>query len=516
MLRAAALGLFLSSFAAFADEGDAGSGGMVIEEFTPVVEVTDAGGPAPAQALSVESFDAPPPSSLSARVYGRVGGFASVDTRFDSPPRVDMAENVAELRLKALLGVDVKVTDRIRVVLEGKAQLRGATQRDFDRTKGFFEAMLGDAFVDLYTSKVDLRVGNQRIALGANAGLAPADALNPRDLRESFVAGEPEDALLPVFAIRARGELGKVSLTAAYAPFFTPSRYFVFGQDEALLQPGAEQSIENRRLDPSIEDYVQDRILETRRPAPLLGDLALRAVSTGEWKVGASWVWVNEKLPRVTLDPELSALLAARAAGTSADPALQASVANRLQAGETLYQGDYLRQHIFSAELSKLLGPGQLDVDVSFSPRQTFFDASFAPLSKASVSWVVGYSQATDSPLTWGVTYFGMAVPDVKANEQLFLVEPATAVGVSRIAWLHLVAGFIGYPFFDKRLDVSVRAAFEVVQRSFALAPKVAWKGIDGLELWLAAEFQEGNPYSPFGYFSRNDKVLLGATYTLF
>lgn len=491
----------LFAFAAHAQE---------LEAFEPVDAglVADPGG--------VESFDTPAPAGPVARVYGHVSGLASVDTRFDSPPKTDMAENVAEGRLKAMLGVDVKVSEQVRVVLEGRAQVRGVTQRDFERTKGFFEATLGDAYVDLYTSRVDVRVGNQRIALGANAGLAPADALNPRDLRESFTGGDPEDALLPVFAIRARGEVGKVSVTAAYAPFFTPNRYFVFGQDEALLQPGAEQSVENRRIDPSIEDYVQERVLETKRPPPFLGDLAVRLVSTGDWKLGASWVWMNEKLPRVTVDPELNALLKAQAAGKPVDAAVATSVTNRIQAGETLYTGEYLRQHVFSLELSKLLGPGQLDVDLSFSPRQTFFDASFAPVSKASLSWVFGYSQATDSPLTWGVTYFGMAMPDVKASEQLFLLEPATAVGADRIAWLHLLAGFIGYPFFDQRLDVSLRAAFEVVQRSLVLSPRVAWKGVEGLELWLSAEVQEGSPYSPFGYFNRNDKVMVGARYELF
>src|SRR6476646_8944541 len=86
---------------------DAGSGSMmVIEELTPVEAFVAAGGDAgTVGGMSVESFDAPAPSAISARVYGSVWGLASIDTRFDSPPKVDMAENVAELRLKGLLGV---------------------------------------------------------------------------------------------------------------------------------------------------------------------------------------------------------------------------------------------------------------------------------------------------------------------------------------------------------------------------------------------------------------------------
>jgi hypothetical protein len=485
------------------DAGEAAD--AVIEEFTPSA-------PAP----SVESFAVPAPGGMTAHVYGHVEGWTSLDTRFDSPPGVDMAENVAELRLRAALGIDLKVNDYIRVVLEGRAQFRGVTQRDFGRTKGFFEPMLGDAYVDVYTKKVDIRVGNQRIALGANAGLAPADQLNPRDLRESFLSGQPEDALLPVFGIRAMGEIGKVSITAAYVPFFEPDRYFVFGQDEALIQPASEQTIQNTRIDPSIEDYIQNSILSTKRPVPFAGDIALRAVSTGDLKIGASWVWMNEKLPQVTLDSELSALMRQMQMGQSVDPALASSVLNRFQAGQQLYTGIYDRQHVFSLEGSRIIGPGQLDVDVAFSPRQTFFDASFAPISKAALTWVLGYTQASDSPLLYGVNYLGMAIPDVKAHEQIFLIEPATAVGADRIAWFHLFAGYVSYQFWHKRFEASLRAAFEVVQKSFAVAPSVTWLGVDGLRLWVAAEFYEGNPYSAFGYFGRNNKVLLGARWDLF
>jgi hypothetical protein len=471
--------------------------------------------PIPSAPTAVESFAPPAPVGLSARVYGNVQGWTSLDTRFDSPPGADLAENVAELRLRTLLGIDVKLNDHLRVVIEGRAQFRGVTQRDFQRTKGFFEPMLGDAYVDLYTKKVDIRVGNQRIPFGANVGFAPADSLNPRDLRESIIAADPEDVLLPVFAVRAKGELGRVSITAAYVPFFTPDRYFVFGQDEALIQPASGSTVQNTRIDPSIEDAIQGSILSTKYPAPFLGDVALRAVSTGDYKIGASWVWMNEKLPAVVMDGELQALMKQIQAAQGIDPALATSVANRLQAGETLYSGTYGRQHIFSLEGSKIIGPGQLDVDVSFSPRQTFWDVSFAPLSKSAITWVVGYTQASDSPFFYGVNYLGMAVPGVKANEQLFLLEPATAAGADRVAWFHLIAGFVSYAFWNKRVEVSLRAAFEVVQKSFALAPRVTYQGIDGLKIYLAGEIYEGNPYSAFGYFNRNDKVLVGVRWDL-
>lgn len=504
---------------------------MQIEDFEPV----DAGAEAAVEAAvdagvdelsepdagvtlpTLEAFTAPTPNAPTIRFYGWTSAYTALDTRFDSQRGAPLAENVWEGRARAVLGVDVKVNEHLRLVLEGRAQVRGAFQRDFDRAKGFFEPMLGDAYVDLYTSKVDVRIGQQRIALGANAGLAPIDALNPRDLRET--GGDLETSLLPVFAVRARGEIGKLSWLAAYVPFFQPHRTFVFGQDEGLLQPAFGQALDNTRLDPSIEDYVQDRVLETQRPPPFAGDVALRLSSEGRVKFGANWVWMNEKLPRVTMDPELSKVLSAQAAGRPPEQAAAVSVLNRFQAGETLYRGFYGRQHLFSLDGSALLGPGQLDVDVSFTPRMTFFDQDFRPTDKAAITWVATYSQASDSPVLYAVSYLGMAIPDIgvkNKNEQLILVEPATAAGAAHTGFLHVLFGFVSVSLWDKRIELGLRASFEIVQRSFSIAPRVAWKGTEGLEVYLSAEFYEGSQWSPFGYFNRNDRVLLGARYELF
>jgi hypothetical protein len=476
-----------------------------IESFEPVAS----GAP------EVEQFEAPS-SAPTVQVTGSVQGTAAVDTTWESPRRVELAENVWDAQLRMRLGVDVKINASLRLFVEGKGWVRAGSQRDFDRTKAYFEPMLGEAFVDLYTSKVDVRVGNQRIAMGANAALAPADALNPKDFRVGLMSQDPDDGVLPVFAVRARGEIGRVAWMAAYAPFFTPSRFALFGQDEALLQPALAPALPTRRIDQTVEDVLQERLLETKRPPAFAGDVALRLVSTGRIKVGASWAWINEKLPQVTIDGELQTLLSSQSTGRAVDPAVAVSVQNRLNANETLFLGEYLRQHIFSAEGSMLIGPGQLDIDVSYTPRQTFFDAQFAPINKSAVTWVVGYSTAEDSNWVWAINYLGMAVPDVGTAEQVLLLEPATAVGADRTAWFHLFLGNLSYRFWKERFVIELSAGFEPVQRSFTLAPRLTFQGVDRLKLWIGADIFEGSPYSPLGYFGRNDQVQVGARYELF
>lgn len=473
--------------------------------------------PAPIEAFetATEVIEATP-ATATVHLRGSVKGDTAVDTRFDSARNVPLAENVAEARVKTAVGVDVKITSKLRLVLEGRAQLRFVTQRNFDRAKAFFEPTVGDAFVDLYTEKIDWRLGNQRIALGANTALSAADALNPRDLRESLVQGELEETILPTFALRAQGELGQVSWLAAYAPFFTPHRYFVFGQDEALMQPSLAPAFDNRRIDPSIEDGLQAHVLETRRPVPFDGDVALRVVSRGRLKVGASWVWLHEKLPQVRVDPEVAALSRAQAAGKTLDTATALSVANRFQARETLATGTYARQHLFSLEASSLVGPAQVDLDLTFTPRQTFIDPGFVPLNKSAITWVVGVSQATVSQVNYSLSYLGMAVPRVGATEQLLLLEPATALGTEHTAFFHLFIGTVAMAVWRERFELQVRAAVEPIGRSLTCGPRVTFQAIEGFKLWLAADLYAGTSYSPFGYFSRNNKVVLGARYDWF
>jgi hypothetical protein len=57
-------------------------------------------------------------------------------------------------------------------------------------------------------------------------------------------------------------------------------------------------------------------------------------------------------------------------------------------------------------------------------------------------------------------------------------------------------------------VEVGFRGGFEAVQRSFVLAPRVEYRVVEKVRVGLAAEVYAGKPYSPFGYFGRNDQVL--------
>ncbi len=468
----------------------------------PALVLAAAGEAEPLEELSPDA-----PALPEVRVRGDVRLMGGVDTGFEPSREDGLGEHVVDGWGRATLATDVKLGAGLRLVVEGRALWRGGAQKGWERAKSSFEPSLGEAFVDVYTRWVDVRVGQQTVAFGANALFGPTDILNPRELRQGLVQVEPEDMKLPVLAARALATVGPLSVTGVWVPFFEADRYDVFGQDMALLQPGLGVEVPGG-VEASVEDGVQEHLLETERPG-LPGEVGVRVTGeVGGVKLGGSWVWGHEKQPQVRMDAEWEALLRARERGEPADAALLLSLQERLRAGEKLVTGRYERQHVVAAEASTLVGPVQVDVDVGFSPARTFYEDRLRPVRKRAVTWVVGASQAEESDLIYSVTYTGLAVPRVGEQELLLLLEPGTARGRERTALFHLVVGDVGYRLLGGRLQVGLRGALEPIQRSYVVAPRVEWRVSERVHLGLAAEVYGGSPYSAFGYFNRNDQVL--------
>ncbi|BAS27298.1 DUF1302 family protein [Limnochorda pilosa] len=86
-------------------------------------------------------------------------------------------------------------TDRFGWYLSGSAESRGGNQE--------IDLALGEAYVDAYLPRVDLRLGRQLVAWGTVDGNNPVDNLNPADLTLFSSATEPAEAKVPLAALRA-------------------------------------------------------------------------------------------------------------------------------------------------------------------------------------------------------------------------------------------------------------------------------------------------------------------------
>ena len=458
------------------------------------------------------------------RAYGSLTSRAAVDTRFDSLPGDRFEENVFDLRERLTAGLDAQLSPKYRLLLEARARHRFVEKRagvdetfllfNGRRQKAEFELDAGEAYLDYYSPRFDLRLGRQIFAWGANLAFAPADNLNPTDLRTASFTGDPSEAKLPVLAASIRGELGPLEGTLAWVPFFESSRYAVFGQDDALLQPALASIAPDLSplIDLSLEDRVQPFVAETQRPQGFLtsGDLGARLTSKALGpKLGVSYLFTREKLPRVSLDPKVSQLINDVTRQRPVEESELRAILDRLRRGEKLSQGYFPRYQIIAAEASHLLGPVQLDLDVSFSPARTTYNTfNLQPVFRPATTLVAGISDARGEELLASLTFVALIVPGVEQGTRLLFLDREGAEATRHTAMLTALIAAVGTVPQPHGLSGELRAVVELTNRSFALAPHLSWRFTDLVLAGLGGEFYAGPALSGLGYFKRNDAIF--------
>ncbi len=452
-----------------------------------------------------------------ARFYGNLRSRLAIDTRFDSRPGDPLPENVAELQSWALLGGEAAITDRFKIVVEGKFRHRAVEERpppgqpfllvNGQNAKATFEAMPNEVYLDWYTPQADFRFGNQVMSFGANAQFAPADVLNPVDLREGLLFNDPSDVKLPVLAARARGELYGVNWMVAYVPFFVPDKFDLYGQDEALIQPypGLNPVLPN--LDRSVEDREQQSFIITQLPKdlPQYGDIAARLTThVGPATLGVDYAYTREKLPEVIVDPELARFATEGPQAPFSDPATALSLSQRYGAGEKLLTGTFPRYQVGEVEGSALLGPVQLDADVGYSPERLYVDSKLNPVFHPTAVGTFTVADARGTNLTLLATVVVLWVFDIPQGEQLLLVDLPGAEAKEHNTIGAGVMAFAGYRFLNDQLEIEGRAFLDARQWSRAGGLKATWRFNDHVHGSLGGEYWDGPEASPLGYFRRN------------
>lgn len=472
----------------------------------------------------------PPPAPLdftapsSMRVWGELRSRLAVDTNFESRPDEPLAENVAELQSHLRAGAQADFGERARLVVEARLWHRAVEQRppagerflllNGAHAKATYEATAGETYFDWYTKYVDLRAGNQVLTFGANAAGAPADVLDPVDLREGFLFADATDLKLPVLAVRARGEWKGFNWTAAYVPFFVPDRYDLYGQDEALVQPGLNAQLPKvALLTRAQEDRAEQPLLETDRPRdlPQNGDLGLRVTRklTDDVSVGADYVISREKLPQVDIDPELARFLSEGASAPYTDPATSLSISQRLGAGEQLLRGSFPRFAVGEVEGTALVGPVQVDADLGYSASRLYVTRDLKPTFQPTGTGVLTVSDARGTDLTLAGTATVLWIRDIAQGQELALLDKPGAGAQAHDAWDPFLGGVAGYRWLQGRVEGEVRAIFDARQRSYAAGGRGTWNANDRVHLSLGYVHFNGAQQSPLGYWRRNDNLWL-------
>ncbi len=472
---------------------------------------------------SEETPVVPSEGSLTHRAW--VAGTLWVDTATE--PR-DV--HLAELHLSARLSLDQRFGSSTRLKVSGRFRyvvfFPAAPTEPEPYTLA--EAELGEAFAGVYFDGVDLEVGNLVFAWGANEGLAPADVLNPFDLRfglAGMLGGAQAKRAVPAVSLRTFHEV--LGLELVVLPLFVPNRVALFGYDFSVaaaggLLPAPVPDPRGLGFDQTGVDQVQPFLMHTRLPQPVPENwqFALRAtVDLGDANVGLSAIDGFDPFPRQRIDPDLRRILVARLEGRS--PPLDAALAaaEKLERGIALYEAWHARRRVVAADVEVPIASVTLRGDLGYSPGRTLYavvrDASGARDLTWTVQPVLSGALGTEyfdvEGRTAGLVAYAFAALDVPGDRRLVGLEDTQAgfdaAEAGRTAALWGVMAYARAAFLDERLEVTVAGLWQEPGGGYLFAPSVTYAPADHHRLSLRAEVLGGGSSNLLGAFDHTDRI---------
>ena len=370
-------------------------------------------------------------------------------------------------------------------------------------TRTRFETELREAWLGFYTERVDLRLGNQRVAWGQADAFPVNDVVNARDVRDPVLI-ETELRTVPTFVVRGDAAFGAASVQVVFAPFFRADRYDVYGTNWSFLSREAPPGYRGflgaatRAGGLAPEDAGRLLLSDGRPPDDDLS--GLEGGARLEWthgRVTGSHYYHHGRhgTPDFQVDPALGQRLDAidwRAVGTDAARALAASVAT-----SGAVRASWPRRHHFGLGVSTTAGPLALRLDAAYQRDGLFYDRHLNGWRSPLVQAVAAVElSSTDPGRALLVEVFQHWLERRPPPDLLFAARASTAVAVlARHTW-------------HDRLELEMRVVGGISPRSYVLRPQVAWKK-DALALRLGAVLPGGEDLAYGGWFGRNQGVYL-------
>ena len=383
------------------------------------------------------------------------------------------------------------------------------------------EVALRDAFVTWTLPPVTLRVGQRIFIWGKNEFLAPADVLNPIDVRyDPWVALEsPKDVRVPVLAVDVTYVTPiDATVQAVLIPFFTPNRVFLFGHTSSVLNDGATLPWVGplvAQLNAPAQDALQSGLVGTLLPSAAPPDWsgALRVSDTwAGWDVAATAFYGWDRTPQISVDPAAARVFDA----LQNDPSLlvtdantqaaAAAVLQRIQAGAPLAQATYNRLLRVALETEGVVDPVVLRADVGFSPQQVFYTQSNQSVSCGNARAVVGaeYMQGE----TWFVSVSGYVTAIFTPPQDSLLWGFERADGPVARRWVKVYGALATarWAWVEQGLEVLAGGTYNIAPGDHAVWARVAYTLADNHTLALGL-FSTDGPNGTLGAFTARNSA---------
>lgn len=367
--------------------------------------------------------------------------------------------------------------------------------------RGVIEPQLYEAYVGLFSPRLDVRIGQQRLAWGNADFLSPNDVMNARDLRDPFLS-EDELRHIPTLMVRADWDLGFATLQGVIEPAFTPDRYDVYGSNWAAVQPDAPRwarglsNLAGRSLDPSLQEPAQRLLQATRYPksdftAPVLGGRLFWSVAGLDVNYYYQYGFDG---PLVEIDPSFAASLAQIDWSSAGLSDLQPWLA-AIDAGQQPLSVTFVRRHHAGVDMATTVGPVALRLDAAYRTKRVFLRRDLTGFVSPTLQGVLTAEYQTgdkDKLALLELVYTHL----VDAPATPLLIYDRDTVGlVADVRWPLL--GILG---FELRGLLGIRPRNAIVQPELNLKFQPWVVSLGGLVFG-------GEDYSLGSYFRRNQEV---------
>jgi hypothetical protein len=376
-------------------------------------------------------------------------------------------------------------------------------------SRGTLEATARDLYLAFFWSKVDLRVGQQRVPWGRSDFGSPNDVLNAHDLRDPVLA-EPELLHLPTPMARADIDLGVGVLEGVWTPFFVPDRVDLYGSNWAAVQPEASAplrallGVADRFVTPNNQDAFELLVQRISAPQPGFENSsggARFSWSSHDVDVSHYYHYGFDTMPLYVIDPRVAGIVQgidfSRAQSASLLPFLQAA-----DAGENLFNVTYVRRHHLGTDAATTVGPFVLRLDAAYDSKRVFVqrDSNGAayPTFEAVAALEYQTGEIGKSVL---VEARWLHLFDAPAQPLFFYSQDN--VGLSAQArWT-----------FGEYLEAELRAVLQGPPASIILRPQLGLR-FNPFVWRVGVVWLDGEDFSLGGYYRRNRSVYTMLKYS--
>lgn len=372
------------------------------------------------------------------------------------------------------------------------------------------QADLRELYLGFFSTYVDFRIGQQRVAWGRADVQSPNDVLNARDTRDPILT-EAELRHVPTPLIRADFDLGAVNVQLVGTPVFVPDVYDVYGTNWAAVQGDAPVPIKglfgsvSPLFDPTKQRDYDALLHDTQRPA------ADWTAPSGGAKVSAVAGGVDfdfyyhygfDSTPYVTLSPSFASFLATERfqnfRPSDLTPILQA-----LETGTHPFSATYVRRHHIGLDIAGTAGLFAFRLDVGYDTQRVYYHTDLTSLSSPSFLGVASIEYQTGD-IEKVVLLEGTYTRVVDTPDKPLLGYDQDSVGV---------AGTFRWPIWEG-WAFELRGLVGVVPVSLALQPALRWKLSDAFLLKAGAVLLAGEENSLGWYYRHNTSGFLQAKYS--